>query len=235
MRARVRSFTLIELLVVIAIIAVLAAMLLPSLQMARESAKRISCAGNLKQIGTGYMLYTQDYSGWIPAFTMGGDYPQNYHFQNVFAPYLGIKSAMPGEENWAKVCYNDESSPYRVFKCPSGIGRQSGNSSFPTANHFYLQNMYLAGVGPSWPTFYIRIDAFKCSPSSAILCYDLWQTNSMTGDPAMSVAPYPAHSSPMGRNILFGDGHIAFGNFLECDEAWGSSWMIKLDLATKQL
>jgi prepilin-type N-terminal cleavage/methylation domain-containing protein/prepilin-type processing-associated H-X9-DG protein len=61
-----KGFTLIELLVVIAIIAILAAILFPVFSRARESARRASCQSNLKQIGLGYMQYSQDHDGWSP-------------------------------------------------------------------------------------------------------------------------------------------------------------------------
>src|SRR5712691_1921266 len=61
-----RGFTLIELLVVIAILAILAALLFPVFAQVREKARQTTCASNLRQIGTAFAMYVQDYDDRLP-------------------------------------------------------------------------------------------------------------------------------------------------------------------------
>jgi prepilin-type N-terminal cleavage/methylation domain-containing protein len=80
-----KAFTLIELLVVVAIIAVLIAILMPSLSSARDYAKTISCSSNLKQFGIATAFYNNEYRDSMPL--TGGMYPDGKPFNNTGCQY----------------------------------------------------------------------------------------------------------------------------------------------------
>ena len=106
----VRGFTLIELLVVIAIIAVLAAMLLPSLQKAKTLAKGVICASNLKNVGMGHFYYADDNNRWYPYMIYGAEGLGNYTtWDALMEDYVGAHIA---DERHSK-------GKTDVFSCPA--------------------------------------------------------------------------------------------------------------------
>ncbi len=127
------GFTLIELLVVIAIIAILAAILFPVFARARENARKSTCQSNLKQLGTGFAMYSQDYDGRWPRgdSTAWGDgsYPNPPYGGYVDAIYPYVKNA-------------------QIFICPSDGLKNCLSAANVGGAHTYGSN-YLPGTYPN--------------------------------------------------------------------------------------
>src|SRR4028118_429518 len=109
-RAKGNAFTLIELLVVIAIIAILAAILFPVFAQAREKARQTACLSNMKQIGTGMMMYVQDYDELYPAANINPVTPINGGGSNVMPIDAQLGPYIKNDQLWA--CPSDTNPFY---------------------------------------------------------------------------------------------------------------------------
>ena len=143
---RQKSFTLIELLVVIAIIAILAAMLMPALQQAREKGRSISCLNQLKQFGMVDNSYSDAYDGYVvPVEFKGGTTDKTKRWAAILST-LGFF----GPVTTVDVKLRPENNP-PILKCPSETGLMgfTGTYTRDSDSYNYAKNIFCGIVDNS--------------------------------------------------------------------------------------
>jgi prepilin-type N-terminal cleavage/methylation domain-containing protein len=176
------GFTLIELLVVIAILAILAAILFPVFAQAREKARQTTCSSNLKQIGTAFAMYTQDYDERLP--------DRRDLKRTLPGGYLPWSTWPPSDPRagWAALTLAPYIRNDAVWSCPSVAGSALGAAP---------QVRQPLSPAPNAPSTYYWLWRFD-RPDDPIPLDDLWGKTELQAVADLQAAQNPQVGYPEG-------------------------------------
>lgn len=209
------GFTLIELLVVVAIIALLMTVLLPALGAARERAKRLKCASNLKQIAAGWLMYIdQENQGAFPYFQKNIHWFYGGKMDQYGQPFYTLRRR---PVNWYVGADPYDNRTAETFHCPADTGwinnrgtPESHDSTYDYYGNSYPTNGVLLPIRLTHkPKPPVKLERVRVPLPLVVLAGD--QQSLMPGDRYYLARWHDADGLSM--NAAYLDGHAAFTRF----------------------